>query len=226
MVETGGRVRTALVGIVAGMLAGSLSPSAHAQSAPRPAAPPPAAARPAPPPGLAVPADLKDLRGEWKRAGAGFACVVTPPRQLSQELLLAVMARACLRLGPLVVGDAAATATAALGQPHRTLKQPQDKVAWIYFVGQREHYPYFVVTVVADKIVALQVTGDGTTTAPGYELSGVGLGATTDDLVKVFGQAGHFEPTELKGVELWTYPPHPFSFELKGGRVMSIRINQ
>ncbi|CAL75732.1 hypothetical protein BRADO1861 [Bradyrhizobium sp. ORS 278] len=207
------------------MLAGSLAPSAHAQSAPRKTAPP--AARPAPsPPAPAVPDDLKDVRGEWKRAGAGFACTVTPPRQLSQELLLAVMARACMRLGPLVVGDPAATATAALGQPHRMLKQPQDKVAWIYFVGEREHYPYFVVTVAADRIVALQVTGDGTTTAPGYELSSVGLGATTEDLVKVFGQPSHFEPSELKGVELWTYPPQPFSFELKGGRVMSIRINQ
>ncbi|WP_244423406.1 hypothetical protein [Bradyrhizobium sp. ORS 375] len=220
-------MRTALVGMVAAVLAGWLSPSAQAQSAQRPAAPQPSASRPAPsPPSPALPPDLKDLRGEWKRAGAGFACTVTPPRQLSQDLLVAVMARACMRLGPLVVGDAAATATAALGQPHRTLKQPQDKVAWIYFVGQREHYPYFVVTVAADKIVALQVTGDGTTTAPGYELSTVGLGATTDDLVAVFGQPSHFEPSELKGVELWTYPPHPFSFELKGGRVMSIRINQ
>nr|WP_244422993.1 hypothetical protein [Bradyrhizobium sp. ORS 278] len=220
-----GRHRAALVGMIAAMLAGSLAPSAHAQSAPRKTAPP--AARPAPsPPAPAVPDDLKDVRGEWKRAGAGFACTVTPPRQLSQELLLAVMARACMRLGPLVVGDPAATATAALGQPHRMLKQPQDKVAWIYFVGEREHYPYFVVTVAADRIVALQVTGDGTTTAPGYELSSVGLGATTEDLVKVFGQPSHFEPSELKGVELWTYPPQPFSFELKGGRVMSIRINQ
>lgn len=225
MLETVGRHRAALVGMIAAMLAGSLAPSAHAQSAPRKTAPP--AARPAPsPPAPAVPDDLKDVRGEWKRAGAGFACTVTPPRQLSQELLLAVMARACMRLGPLVVGDPAATATAALGQPHRMLKQPQDKVAWIYFVGEREHYPYFVVTVAADRIVALQVTGDGTTTAPGYELSSVGLGATTEDLVKVFGQPSHFEPSELKGVELWTYPPQPFSFELKGGRVMSIRINQ
>ncbi|WP_316238444.1 hypothetical protein [Bradyrhizobium sp. SZCCHNR1015] len=225
MVKTGGRIQAVLVGIAAAMLTGWLSPSAHAQSAPRPASPPPA--RPAPsPPAPAVPADLKDLRGEWKRVGAGFGCVVTPPRELSQELLLAVMARACMRLGPLVVGDGADTATAALGQPHRTLKQAQDKVAWIYFVGQREHYPYFVVTVAADKIVALQVTGDGTTTAPGYELSSVGLGAATDDLVKVFGQPNHFEPSELKGVELWTYPPHAFSFELKGGRVMSIRVGK
>ncbi|GLH81153.1 hypothetical protein SSBR45G_60620 [Bradyrhizobium sp. SSBR45G] len=223
VLKTVGCVRTTLVGMVVAMLAGSLSLPAQAQSAPRKAAPP--AARPAPP-APELPDDLKGVRGEWKRAGAGFACTVTPARQLSQELLLAVMARACMRLGPLVVGDPAATATTALGQPHRTLKQPQDKVAWIYFVGQREHYPYFVVTVAADRIVALQVTGDGTTTAPGYELSSVGLGAATDDLVKVFGQPSHFEPSELKGVELWTYPPHPFSFELKGGRVMSIRINQ
>jgi hypothetical protein len=227
MLEMIGRARTALVVLVVVMLPGWLATAAHAQSAPRRASTPSSAARPASPPlAPTVPADLKDLHGEWKRAGAGFACTVTPPRQLSQEQLLAVMARACLRLGPLVVGDAADIATAALGPPHRTLKQPQDRVAWIYFVGQRDHYPYFVVTIAADKIVALQVTGDGTTTAPSYDLSNVGLGATTEDLVKVFGQPSHFEPSELKGVELWTYPPHPFSFELKDGRVMSIRMRQ
>ncbi|MGJ5181967.1 hypothetical protein ACQR16_34955 [Bradyrhizobium oligotrophicum] len=202
----------------AAMLSAWLSPAAHAQPAARPAAPPQT---------QSLPADLKDLRGEWKRAGAGFGCSVTPPRQLSQEQLQAVMARACLRLGPLVVGDGAATAPAALGPPHRTLKQPQGQVAWLYFIGQREHYPYFVVTVAADKIVALQVAGDGSTPAPpGYDLSHVGLSATTEEVVAVFGQPGHVEPSESKGVELWTYPPYPFSFELKGGRVISIRLRQ
>lgn len=185
---------------------------------------PAAVAQPAAPPAQGVPADLKDLRGAWQRAGAGFGCKVVPPRQLSQEQLLAVMARACLRLGPLVIGDAAETARSALGPPHRTLKQPQGRVAWIYFIGQREHYPYFVVTVAADKIVALQVTGE--TAAPGYDFSHVALGASADDLVSVFGQPGHFEPSELKDAELWTYGPHPFSFELKGGRVISIRVRQ
>lgn len=216
MLENVVRAGAALSVLVVAMLPGWLSPAAHAQSA----------ARPTPTPTQAVPADMKDLRGEWSRAGAGFGCKVVPPRQLSQEQLLAVMARACQRLGPLVVGDGADTATAALGPPHRTLKQPQDKVAWVYFIGQREHYPYFVVTVAADKIVALQVTGDGTAPAPGYDFSHVGLGSTTDELVGVFGQPSHFEPSELKNVELWTYPPHPFSFELKGGRVISIRIRQ
>ncbi|MGJ4929969.1 hypothetical protein ACQR1I_28570 [Bradyrhizobium sp. HKCCYLS2038] len=211
------RVATTLLRVTVAMLTVWLVPPAQAQAAGRPASPQPMSA---------VPADMKDLHGEWKRAGAGFACIVKPPRELPQEQLLAVIARACLRLGPLVLGDAANSATAALGPPHRTLKQPKGEVAWIYFIGQRERYPYFVVTVAADKIVALQVTGDGTTAAPGYDLSQVGLGATTEDLVKVFGQPGHFEPSDLKDVELWTYPPHPFSFELKGGRVMSIRLRQ
>ncbi|UFZ07493.1 DUF2845 domain-containing protein [Bradyrhizobium ontarionense] len=209
MSENVTRAGTALLLLVAAVLLASRGPAAIAQSA-------------APAQGL--PADLKDLRGEWKRAGAGFGCKVVPPRQLSQELLLAVMARACQRLGPLVVGDAASTAAGALGPPHRTLKQPRDQVAWIYFIGQRERYPYFVVTVAADKIVALQVTGEAA--APGYEFSQVALGASKDDLVAVFGQPSHFEPSDLKDVELWTYPPHPFSFELKGGRVISIRVRQ
>jgi hypothetical protein len=167
---------------------------------------------------------LRDVRGEWKRAGAGFACAAKMPQQLTPAQLEALITRTCLHLGPLVIGDAADRAIAALGQPHRTLNQPKGRVAWIYFLGQRDHYPYFIVTVETNKVVALQVTGE--TAAPGYDFNHVTLGASADDLLQVFGQPSHFEPSELKDAELWTYPPHPFSFELKSGRVISIRIRE
>ena len=93
-----------------------------------------------------------------------------------------------------------------------------------YFLEQREHYPYLVATVSKQRIVALQVTGPSA--AKEYGFNHVELGATTDTLVSYFGQPNHVEPTELKDTELWNYPPWPFSFEVKGGHVTSIRISE
>ena len=36
---------------------------------------------------------------------------------------------------------------AALGEPHRTRPGANGSMQWVYFVGQRDHYPYLVATV-------------------------------------------------------------------------------
>jgi hypothetical protein len=169
--------------------------------------------------------DLTELRGEWTRAGAGFACKVPVKRQLaSQEIEAGVLSRACQHLGPLVVGQDAQAVRAALGPPHKTLPQPNGASALIYFLEQQGAYPYLVVTVLKGRVVALQVTGPAA--AKGYGFNHLDLGATTDALVQAFGQPGHFEPSEEKDTELWTYPPWPFSFEVRDGHVTSIRVSE
>ena len=94
----------------------------------------------------------------------------------------------------------------------------------MYFLGQQDHYPYFVATVSKNRVIALQVTG--TAAAKGYDFNHVDLGMTSDALVQVFGQPSHFEPSEEKDTELWTYGVWPFSFEVRGGHVPSIRIKE
>lgn len=113
---------------------------------------------------------------------------------------------------------------AALGEPHRTRPGANGSMQWVYFVGQRDHYPYLVATVLKERIVALQVTGPSA--AQGYGFNHVDLGATSDALVAIFGQPNHVEPSELKGTELWAYRPWPFSFEVTAGHVTSIRISE
>jgi hypothetical protein len=165
-----------------------------------------------------------DLRGEWQRIGPSFACKVNvreklPPEQIKPEIL----ARACLHMGPFVIGDAA-QALRVLGAPHRTLPQPNGAAASIYFLETPEQYPYLIATVSKNRIVALQVTGPAA--AKGYDFNHVDLGATTDTLVQYFGQPNHLEPSGEKDTELWAYRPWPFSFEVRGGHVTSIRINE
>jgi hypothetical protein len=64
----------------------------------------------------------------------------------------------------------------------------------------------------------------GPLAAKGVSFSHVDLGATIDTLVQYFGQPNHLEPSGEKDTDLWAYRPWPFSFEVKGGRVTSIRI--
>lgn len=164
-----------------------------------------------------------DLRGEWQRAGAGFACKVGTPKKLPPELIKPeILSRACLHMGPFGIGDDAQTLTTALGAPHRSLPQPNGMTASVYFLEKTGQYPYLVATVSKNRLVALQVTGPAA--AKGHSFNHVDLGATTDTLVQVFGQPNHLEPSSEKDTELWAYRPWPFSFQIRDGRVTSIRI--
>jgi hypothetical protein len=163
-----------------------------------------------------------DLRGEWQRAGAGFACKVAPGKLPPELIKPDILTRACLHLGPFVIGDDAQALTTALGAPHRSLPQPNGAVASIYFLETADHHPYLVATVAKQKIIALQVTGP--VAAKGYDFNHIDLGVSTDTLIRYFGQPNHLDQSTEKDTDLWTYRPWPFSFEVKGGHVTSIRI--
>jgi hypothetical protein len=80
-----------------------------------------------------------ELRGEWRRAGAGFACTVKSRQQIPPEKIPEVLPGACLYLGPFGIGKSATTVKARLGEPHRTVPQQSGAVAWMYFLEAAEH---------------------------------------------------------------------------------------
>jgi hypothetical protein len=165
-----------------------------------------------------------DLHGEWVRNGPGFVCKVATAEKLKagDPALPDIMTRACLRMGPVAIGDDAQALTRTLGAPQRTIPQPDGSTPSIYFLEQAGQYPYFVAAVSKDRIVALQVTGP--VAAKGYGFNHIDLGATTDTLVKYFGQPNHLGPSGLPDTDLWGYSPQSFSFEVTAGHVASIRI--
>jgi hypothetical protein len=168
-----------------------------------------------------------DVRGEWRRAGVGFACVSEPNKRLDtikRDVLAQILAYACLHMGPFMIGQNAQALRAALGAPHKTVPASNGQTGLVYFLGERDHYPYLVATVANDRIAALQVTGPSA--AKGYGFNHVDLGATIATLVQYFGQPNHVEPSEEKDTELWVYGPWPFSFEVRDDHVTSIRINE
>ena len=162
------------------------------------------------------------LRGEWRRAGEkSFACVVAAPKRLANPDPDA-LARACLRIGPVGIGDSESSLKGALGEPNRTLEQPDNASAFIYFLDKPGQYPYLVATMKGGRIVALQTTGPAP--AKGSRFNRVDLGDSTEKLKAQFGPAFNTGSSGLPGTDLWSYGPWPFSFEVKDGRVTSIRI--
>ena len=169
---------------------------------------------------------VTELRGEWGRNGPAFVCTVRAGKLAPSAIDPDMLARACQHMGPFVIGDDAEVLKATLGAPHRTraLPQPDGATAWLYFLGQQEHYPYLVATVSKGRIVALQVTGTAATN--GYDFNHVDLGMPVDTVIQVFGQPYRTGPSDEKDTELWTYGVWPFSFEVRGAHVTSIRISE
>jgi hypothetical protein len=163
------------------------------------------------------------LRGEWRRAGeTSFACVVAAPKSLDAPDPDA-LARACLRIGPVGIGDSETLLKATLGEPSRRLEQPGNASAYVYFLGKPDQFPYLVATVRSGRIIALQTTGPAA--AKGTRFNRVDLGDGADKLKAEFGPAYKIGASELPGTDLWSYGVWPFSFEVKDGCVTSIRIS-
>lgn len=161
-------------------------------------------------------------QGEWRRVGATFTCNVAAPKNLPPSAVTPeAIAKACLHMGPLVIGGDART-LAGLGAPHRTVPQPKGAKALAWFMGEPNRQPYFIATVLNERIVALQVTG---TAAKDYTFNHVNLGDSTQTLTKYFGAPFRVAKSELPGTDIWSYPPWPFSFEVTAGRITSMRIN-
>ena len=162
-----------------------------------------------------------ELRGQWLRAGQGFGCKVDPSRRIAvpePELL----GYACQRMGALGVGISEASLKAVLGEPQRKMPPANNGTTYVYFLDKPDHYPYLAATVNADRVVALQISGEAP--AGAYSFNQINLGDGTEKLLAQFGSPRHVGPSGLEKTELWTYGPWPFSFEVRGDRVTSIRI--
>ncbi|EJN07339.1 hypothetical protein PMI42_07877 [Bradyrhizobium sp. YR681] len=163
-----------------------------------------------------------ELRGQWLRAGPGFACKVetgkrgTPPDP-------DVLSFACLRMGALGVGISEGSLKAVLGEPHRKLPPAHDATNYVYFLGKADQFPYLAATVKANRVIALQISGP--TPVAGYSFNQINLGDGTERLLAQLGSPFNVGPSGLEKTELWTYGPWPFSFEVRENRVTSIRIN-
>lgn len=163
-----------------------------------------------------------ELRGQWLWAGQGFACKVEAGKRVDAPDP-DVLSFACQRMGALGVGISEASLKAVLGEPQRKLPQPNNAAADVYFFGRPNERPYLAATVKANRVVALQISGSAPVAV--YSFNQINLGDSMEKLLAQFGSPFHVGPSGLEKTELWTYGPWPFSFEVRGDRVTSIRIS-
>lgn len=163
-----------------------------------------------------------ELRGQWLRDGQTFVCKVEAgKRVVAPDVDL--LSFACQRMGALGVGISEPSLKAVLGEPHRKLPPADGATNYVYFLGKPDQYPYLAATVKANRVVALQISGEAPVAA--YSFNQVNLGDGMEKLTAQFGSPYHVGPSGLEKTELWTYGPWPFSFEVRADRVTSIRIN-
>lgn len=170
---------------------------------------------------LPVPEDL-GIRGEFVRAGTGFACEIKPDQKITPEIQAKLSDLACLHLGTLAIGAEEKSLDARFGKPERTMDLANHATAKIYFTAPADDASYFVITVRRHRVVAIQLTG--TRSVEGYDFDRIALGSSTRAVLAHLGQPLVADRVPDTGAELWSYAPWTFSLEVTDGHVTSIRI--
>lgn len=156
---------------------------------------------------------------EFRRAGAGLACILPDGPDEPAGM------RGCLRVGPLRIGMSLFDVSRELGTPDRVVERDGVTLR-VYAIPLRlregESLPYWVVGFRDGTVTSIQLTGeqDGVDVA----FSSIRLGDPKVRVVEILGEPHMTRDVDDVDAEFWGYAPFPISFEIKNGRVYSIRI--
>lgn len=161
----------------------------------------------------------KDIRpNEFHRAGAGLVCITLNEGPIVPGYL------DCLRVGPVKIGDTAASIKRRFGKPYKVIPR-RGATELVYPIPSKDNLlPYWVFTVKNRKVSAIQITGR--LEPIGYAFSSLRLGDPEDKVRRILGPPTATEAINGVGAILWSYRPFPISMEIKDGRVYSMKIRQ
>lgn len=170
--------------------------------------------------------------GKFKRSGAGLACVFMLKDGVTMDDVDVLGADGpCMRTGPVVLGLPRKEAEALLGRPLTTIEDRGDAV-FIYpltWSGAPEASDLLAYAAVAydtkDQVKLLQLSGEKAPSAGDWAFSAVRLGDPDTAVLASLGEPFSRSPVADNGAELWSYSPWAFSFEIKNGKVTSIRLS-
>lgn len=174
-------------------------------------------------PALAAPfATAQAAGGEFRYSGGELNCIsgVEPAGQEPAYL-------DCLKIGPLRIGETLRTVSMKFGKARQTVNRGPvtERVYPISMnipVGQP--VPYWVVGFEGQRVVSIQITGD--LRVEQYAFSSIRIGDPDSKLLRLFGPAGFSQPAPQIGGVMWGYSPYPVTFEMKNGRVYSMRVSE
>ncbi len=162
---------------------------------------------------------------EFRRAGGGLACIT--PEQPDEALRPPY--RACLRIGPVRIGQSLRDVAMMFGDPYRVVARG-DTTFRVYTIDigapEGQPVPYWVIGFDADRrVVSIQLTGERGD--KNLAFSSIRLGDPARRVVSILGEPSvNREVGDIDGAEYWGYAPFPISIEIKNRRVYSIRVSE
>ncbi len=174
---------------------------------------------------LAVAAPLSAAQaagGEFRYAGGELNCITGSGAAGQEPPYLE-----CLRIGPVQIGETLRAVSMKFGKARQTVDRGAvtERVYAISLnvpAGQR--VPYWVIGFEGQRVISIQITGD--MRVEQYAFSSIRVGDPESKVLKLFGPAGFSQPVPQIGGVMWGYSPYPVTFEIRNGRVYSMRVSE
>jgi hypothetical protein len=129
---------------------------------------------------------------------------------------------ACLRIGPIRIGDAYRPIRERMPKPFREIALEGGVIASAFrIVTTAEAGAYWVIGHRDEAIVSIQLTGNYS--HPDLAFATIKLNDSEEKVLALLGPGHITEVREIGGL-LWDYRPFPISIELIHGRVYSIKV--
>jgi hypothetical protein len=129
----------------------------------------------------------------------------------------------CLHIGAIGLDQTPANVEELLGKPWRIVSVDDDATMNLYPLrGDVDASPYLAVRFRAGRVDAIQLSGEGTPDPYGF--SGLRLGDSDRRLREILGPVSGSEKLDGTDVTLLSYLPVPVSIEVKGRKIVSIKI--
>lgn len=133
----------------------------------------------------------------------------------------------CLQIGPIRIGDTMRTVSMKFGKARQTVNRGAvtERVYPISMnVPAGQPVPYWVIGFEGQRVISIQISGD--MRVEQFAFSSIRLGDPESKLLRLFGPAEFTQPVQQIAAVMWGYSPYPVTFELKNGRVYSMRVSE
>jgi len=160
--------------------------------------------------------------GEFRYSGGELNCVSGVESANQEPPYLD-----CLQIGPIRIGDTMRTVSMKFGKARQTVNRGAvtERVYPIDMnVPAGQPLPYWVLGFEGQRVISIQISGD--MRVEQYAFSSIRIGDPESKLLRLFGPAGFTQPVPQIGAVMWGYSPYPVTFELKNGRVFSMRVSE
>jgi hypothetical protein len=172
---------------------------------------------------LTIPTSIaRAATGEFRYSSGVLTCdsSAQPPDQQPPYL-------ACLQIGPIQIGETLRTVSMKFGKARKTVKRG-DITERLYPIALNvpagHPVPYWVIGFDRQRVISIQITGD--LLVDQYAFSSIRVGDPESRVLLLLGPPEFSQPVSQVGGDMWGYSPYPVTFEIKNGRVYSMRVSE